>query len=48
MKVIALRVIDSKRLYIDPDCGFKLLPRVEKLEVMVKAKKAVEYELRLT
>jgi len=43
-----LEIIDPARLYIDPDCGLKLLPRevaFKKLEVMVKAKDLVEYEL---
>ncbi len=48
---MALEVVDPKRLYIDPDCGLKLLPRdvaFKKLEVMVKAKNAVELEFGLT
>ncbi len=48
---MALEVVDPKRLYIDPDCGLKLLPRdvaFKKLEVMVKAKNAVEREFGLT
>jgi 5-methyltetrahydropteroyltriglutamate--homocysteine methyltransferase len=48
---MALDVVDPNRLYIDPDCGLKLLPRdvaFEKLKVMVKAKNALEHELGLT
>ncbi len=47
---MALEVIDPDRLYVDPDCGLKLLPRdiaFEKLRVMVKAKNIVESELGL-
>jgi len=37
---MALEIVDPDKLYVDPDCGMKLLPRdvaFEKLRVMVKA-----------
>lgn len=37
---MALEIVDPDKLYVDPDCGMKLLPRdvaFEKLKVMVKA-----------
>lgn len=45
---MALDVVEPKRLYVDPDCGLKLLPReiaFEKLKVMVRAAREVEDEL---
>jgi len=41
----ALEIVDLDRLYVDPDCGMKLLPReiaFQKLKVMVEAAKEVE------
>ena len=41
----ALEIVDLDRLYVDPDCGMKLLPRdiaFQKLKVMVEATKEVE------
>jgi len=41
----ALEIVEPEKLYVDPDCGLKLLPRevaFKKLEVMVKAAKEVE------
>ncbi len=45
---MALDVVEPKRLYVDPDCGLKLLPRdiaFEKLKVMVRAAREVKDEL---
>lgn len=48
---MALEIVEPKQLYVDPDCGLKLLPRdiaFEKLKVMVKATNEVREELGLT
>ncbi|RLI85653.1 MAG: methionine synthase [Archaeoglobales archaeon] len=45
---MALEIVDPDRLYVDPDCGMKLLPRdvaFEKLKVMVKAVEELKEEL---
>jgi len=45
---MALDVVEPKRLYVDPDCGMKLLPRdvaFEKLKVMVRAVNEVREEI---
>ncbi len=45
---MALEIVEPKQLYVDPDCGLKLLPRdvaVEKLKVMVKAVEEVREEI---
>jgi 5-methyltetrahydropteroyltriglutamate--homocysteine methyltransferase len=41
----ALAILDSKNLFIDPDCGMRMLPRnvaFSKLKMMVKAMKTLE------
>jgi len=45
---MALEIVEPDRLYVDPDCGLKLLPRdiaFEKLKIMVEAAKEVEKEI---
>lgn len=44
----AFEIVEPKRVYIDPDCGLKLLPRdvaFEKLKVMVEATKELREEI---
>ncbi|WP_456327763.1 methionine synthase [Archaeoglobus sp.] len=45
---MALEIVEPDQLYVDPDCGLKLLPRdiaFEKLKVMVQATNEVRKEL---
>ena len=47
---MALDIVEADQLYVDPDCGLKLLPRniaFEKLKVMVKATDEVKKEFDL-
>ncbi len=44
----AFEIVEPKRVYVDPDCGLKLLPKriaFEKLKVMVEATKELREEL---
>jgi 5-methyltetrahydropteroyltriglutamate--homocysteine methyltransferase len=44
-----MEIVDVERIYINPDCGLKLLPREiakAKMEVMVKGVNIIREELR--